>query len=229
MTALPGPLRTLGRAPLPRVDARLVAGAALFVAVFMSNLLLWRAGRVTEPVVIAAREIAAGEVIALDDLALAPARLEGATAALALPASALGELAGLVAREPLRAGELVVRAALGALPEIGPDEVAVTVPVAADAVSPRLHRGAVVAVFGTAERQTPQSHTVAIVERAVVYDVGVQAEGLAFGPSAPVPAGRLTNVTLVVPRAAAPELAHALANWQLTLVLLSSSSPGGAR
>ena len=227
MTARSGPLGTLTRRSLPRLETRLVAGGMLFVVVFTGNLVFWRAGRITEPVLVAAREIAAGERIEADDLAVVEARLEGTTAALAVPAPAIGEVLGRMSREPIRAGELLAREALGAAPAIGRDQVAVTVPVAAEAVYPRLHPGSAVVVFGTAERQMPQSRTIAVVERAVVYDVGVQADALAFGPNAPSAGGRVVNVTLIVPRTSAEELAHALANWQLTLVLLPDDAPAG--
>ena len=223
-----------GRAvALPRVDVRLLAGLALVAVSVVGGLSLWSAARTTAPVVVAARDIGAGSVIAEGDLTLAEARLEGALAAIALPASELGSAVGRTATGAVHAGELVVRPDLGSGPVIGPGELAATIPVEDDSVFGRLRRGAVVAVMATSEPGRPGSRTVALLERAVVYAVALESTRVSLGGSGDASEdGRPANVTLVIPRGRAEAVAHALVNGELTLLLLSEEagpgSPAGA-
>ncbi len=210
-----------GRAvALPRVDVRLLAGLALVAVSVAGGLSLWSAARTTVPVVVAARDIGSGAVIEEGDLTLAEARLEGPLAALALPGAELGSALGRTATGAIHAGELVVRPDLGAGPAIGPGELAVTIPVPDDGVFRRLRRGDVVAVMATSDPGRPESRTVALLERAVVYAVALESTRVSLGGSGDASEdGRPANVTLVIPRGRAEAVAHALVNSELTLLL----------
>ena len=218
-----------GRAvALPRVDMRLLAGLALVAVSVVGGLTLWSAARTTTAVVVAARDIGSGAVIEPDDLALAEARLEDPLAALALPEAELASAVGRTATGAIHAGELVVRPDLGSGPVIGPGELAVTIPVEDDAVFGRLRRGAVVTVMATTDAGQPESRTVALLERAVVYAVALESTRVSLGGSGDASEdGRPANVTLVIPRGRAEAVAHALVNAELTLLLLQPEPGSG--
>ena len=218
-----------GRAvALPRVDMRLLAGLALVAVSVVGGLTLWSAARTTTPVVVAARDIGSGAVIEPDDLALAEARLEEPLAALVLPEAELAAAVGRTATGAIHAGELVVRPDLGSGPVIGPGELAVTIPVEDDAVFGRLRRGAVVTVMATSDAGQPESRTVALLERAVVYAVALESTRVSLGGSGDASEdGRPANVTLVIRRERAEAVAHALVNAELTLLLLQPEPGSG--
>ena len=208
---------------LPRVDIRLLAGLALVAVAVVGGLTLWRQAQVTVPVVVAVRDIPAGHVIERADLDVTQARLEGSLAALAIAEAEINAIVGRTSVGTIHAGDLVVRPDLGTGPAIGPDQVAVTVPVQADAVYARIRRGDEVAVMATSDKGKPQSLTVALLARATVFDVAIESSRVSLGGSGgdAEASGRLTNVTLLIPRAEAERVAHAVVNAQLTLLLLA--------
>lgn len=214
---------------LPRVDVRLLVGLALVAVALVGGLSLWRQAQITSPVIVAAREIAPGHVIERGDLEVTQARLEGPPAALALSESELDGIVGRTAAGAIHAGELVVLPDLGSGPVIGLDQVAVTVPVQADAVYARLRRGDEVAVMATSDRGKPQSLTVALLERATLFDVALESSRVSLGGGGNTEEdGRLTNVTLLIPRSEAERVAHAVVNAELTVLLLAPEpSVGG--
>ncbi len=217
---------------LPRVDMRLLAGLALVAVAVVGGLTLWRQAQVTVPVVVAVRDIPPGHVIERADLDVTQARLEGPLAALAIGESEISGVVGRTAVGTIHAGALIVRPGLGTGPVIGPDQVAVTVPVQADAVYARMHRGDEVAVMATSDKGKPQSLTVALLTRATVFDVAIEPSRVTLGGGSGTTeeSGRLTNVTLLVPRAEAERVAHAVVNAQLTLLLLAPQpADGGTR
>jgi Flp pilus assembly protein CpaB len=96
------------------------------------------------------------------------------------------------------------------------------VPVAADTVYPGLRPGDAVAVLATSNKGKPDSKTVTLLERALVYDVSMEPARIAIGNNSGDEMRGLSNVTLVVPRSQAEQVAHALVNADLTLALLSA-------
>lgn len=222
--------RRLGAVALPRADVRLLVGLALVAVALVGGLSLWRQAQVTMPVVIAAREIAAGQVIERGDLDLTQARLEGPLAALTFGEAELSTLVGSTAAAAIHPGELVVRPDLGSGPVIGPDQVAVTMPVQADAVYARLRRGDEVAVMATSDEGKPQSLTQALLERATVFEVAFESSRVSLGGGGDSEQnGRLTNVTLLIPRSEAERVAHAVVNAELTLLLLAPAPADGGQ
>ena len=217
---------------LPRVDLRLIGGLLLVAVAVAGGLTLWREAQVTAPFVVATRDIPAGHVIEAGDLGLTQARLEGPLASVAVGEAGLERLIGQTAASSIPAGALVLRPQLGSGPVLGPDDVAVTVPVEADAVYPLLRRGDLVAVMATSDRGKPQSLTVTLLERAPVYDVALESTRVSLGgdDDDDDDEGRLTNVTLLIPRAEAEDVAHAVVNADLTLLLLAPApAPGSAQ
>jgi Flp pilus assembly protein CpaB len=222
MTTIPS-RRARGIA-LPHVDVRLLLGVALVAAAVAGGLAFSSAARQTTPLLVASREIAPGQTITVDDLTVTEARLAGALATLTIPESGKQVAVGRIAAEPIHAGALVMRPALGIGPTIGPDELAITIPAAANAVYPLLRPGDAVAVLATSDKGKPQSKTTTVLQQATVYDVGADANRITLGSGnsgADSPPPRPANVTLVVPRAQAEQVTQALVDSQLTLVLLA--------
>jgi Flp pilus assembly protein CpaB len=221
--------RWMGLASPARVDGRMLLGVALVAASVAGGLLFWGSTRETVPVLVAARDIPPGHVIAADDLSVARVRLEGSLSSLAVREAELGQVAGRTAGTAVHAGEMVVWPDLASGPIIGPNDVAVTVPVEADAVYPGLRPGDTVAVLATSDRGKPESRTVTLLERAVVYHVSLEPGRIAIGRSRDGGEEErgLTDVTLVVPKSEAERVAHAVVNWDLILALLAPDSGAG--
>jgi len=209
--------RRLQRMAWPRPDVRLLLGIALVVVAIVGGLAFWSETRITTPVVVAARPLTPGDTIGPADLVLVEARLEGPLAGLALGPEQRAGLAGQSVTAPIPAGGLVMPTAIGSGPRIGPDEVGVTIPVPTDTVFPGLRRGNHVTLLGTSDPGRPSSLTSVLLEQATVFDVATeQRVSLGAGEAA---GGRITNVTVVVPRDVAMDVAHALTNGTVTLVL----------
>lgn len=203
----------------PRVDLRLLVGLCLVAVALVGGVSYANQLRITEPVVVAARAIPPGHVITEDDLALSEARLEGALGTLALGEAELTTAIGRTAGQAIPAGGMVTRADLSSGPVLGPDEVAVTVAVGADSVFAQLRRGDLVAVLETSAPGLAQSQTAMLLERATVYHVAAESTRVSLGGDGESGGGRITNVTLVVPRSEVERVTHALVNGRLTLAL----------
>ena len=216
--------RWMGLAAPARVDGRMLLGVALVAASVVGGLLFWGSTSNTVPVFVAAQDIPAGHVIQRDDLSVARLRLEGPLSSLAVHDSDIDSVAGRTAGTAVHAGEMLVWPDLATGPVIGPNEVAVTVPVAADTVYPGLRPGDAVTVLSTSDKGKPDSKTVTLLQSALVYDVSLAPSRIAIGNNSGDETRSLTNVTLVVPRSQAEQVAHALVNADLTLALLAQGS-----
>jgi Flp pilus assembly protein CpaB len=204
-----------------RVDGRMLLGVALVAVSVIGGLLFWGSARETVPVLVAARELPAGHVIQRDDLSVARLKTDGALASLTISEAELESVVGSTLGNAVHAGELVVKPDLAAGVAIMPKEVAITMPVEADAVYQGLRQGDSVAVLATPAEA--EGLTVTILDRAVVYDVSLEPGRIAIGRDSGSSEDRgLTNVTLVVPRDEAERLAQATVKWTITLALLSS-------
>jgi Flp pilus assembly protein CpaB len=213
---------------LGRLDGRMLLGAALVVASVAGGLLFWGSARETTSVLVAARDLPAGHVLTSSDIAVEQVRLDGNLSSLAISETELSQAVGRTTSGPVYAGEMVVWQDLAGGPAIGPDEVAMTVPVEADAVYAGLRPGDAVSLLATEEQRTAGSQTVTLLERTVVYDVSYEAAPVSIGRGSGNDDGRgLKNVTLVVPRAEAERVAHATVNGTLTLALLPPAEETG--
>ena len=211
------PVRSWG---LPRIDPRLWLGALVVVVALIGGVTVINGFRITEPVVVAARTLPPGHVVTRADLTTSEARLEGTLGALAVGEAEIATLVGRTTTQAIHAGTLVVGPDLGSGPALGPGEVAVTVAVGADTVFGQLRRGDEVAVVETTEPGRPGSATALLLERATVYHVAFDAGRLGIGGATSEEGGRIANVTLIVPKADAERVVHALVNGRLTLVLV---------
>ncbi len=222
MAAVPGARRRANVALPFRVDRRMLAGVLLVVVSLAGGLLLWRSATDTTPILIAARDIPPGHVIQRDDLTIGEARLDGGLASLALTEADLDAAVGRTTRTTLHAGEMVVHPDLASGPVLGADEVAVTIPVAADTTYPGLRPTDEVALLATTNRGKPESRTVALLDRATVFAVGLERRVIRTTASDdPNDGATVANITLAVPRSEAEAIAHAVANATITVVLLA--------
>lgn len=232
MAALPGARRRTVAALPFRVERRMLAGILLVGLSVAGGLSLWRGATGTTTVLVAAADIQPGQVIQRDDLRLAEARLDGSLASLALTDGDLAAAIGRTAGNTVHVGEMLVRPDLATGPVLGPDQVAVTIPVKPDAIYPGLRPGDEVAVLATSNAGKADSRTVTLLDRATVFDIGLEQRIIrSLSAGTPADSGELKHITLAVPRSGAEAVANAIANSQLTIVLLSrqerSSQPPG--
>lgn len=204
----------------------MVLGMAIFAAAVVGVLAFLAAARTTEPVLIAARDLPAGHTIEAADLTVSEVKLDGPLALLAISEVETIAVIGRTLSSPVHAGEMIVWPDLASGTLIGPNEVGITVPVSADAVYSGLRPGQAVAVLATRDVRTPNSQTVTLLDHAVVYEMTREPGRIAVSRSSDGSTEErgLTNVTLVVPRAEAERLAHAVVNWEITLAILPPES-----
>ncbi len=207
-----------------RIDARMLLGVALVAVSIIGGLLLWGSARDTVPVVVANREMPQGHVVQASDLSIAQLRTEGALSSLVIPQAEVNSLVGRTLGTRVVAGEPVIRPDLSSGPVIGAGEVAITIPVDANAVYSGLRPGDAVTVLGTAGGSQAAGPTVTVLQRALVYDVSAERGPTTIGSNGQG-TRRLSNVTLVVLSGDAEKVAHAAVSWTVTLALLA---PDGA-
>lgn len=222
MVAVPGARRRANVALPSRVDRRMLAGLLLVVLSLAGGLLLWRGATETTPILVAARDIAPGHVIERDDLRISEARLDGSLASMALTENELDAAVGRTASTTIHAGEMLVAPDLASGPVLGADEVAVTIPVAADSIYPGLTPTDEVALLATSHAGKPESRTVVLLDRATVFAIGLERRVIRSSTSNdPNDGATVANITLAVPRSEAEAVAHAVANATITVVLLA--------
>ena len=220
MTSISGIRRPAVTLPF-RIERRMLAGVVLVGLSIAGGLILWQNTTETTLVLVAATDIEPGHVIQAGDLRLAEVRLDGGLSGLALSDTELGTVVGQTAGTKIHAGEMVIRPDLSSGLVLGPDEVAVTIPVETETIYPDLRQTDEVAVLATTNAGKPDSATVPLIERATVFDVAVERRIIrSTSSSGSEREGEVINITLAVPRSEVEDVAHAIANSELTIVLL---------
>jgi hypothetical protein len=218
----PGPVPGGGAAGAPRVVRRrqglptgraVVGGLLVALAAVGTFAAATTGGDGREPVVVAARALAPGEVVGPGDLTTARFALPDGTEAFSDPAS----LVGAVLVGPLDAGDLVQRADVVAAPaEPGGAEVSVSVPEAR-ALGGAIARGERVDIV-TTTGSGADACTARVVAGALVVRVDTGADGLG--------AVDVVVLRLAVPTADdALALAHAAQAGDLTVVRTTGAAP----
>ncbi|MPZ50283.1 MAG: hypothetical protein GEU75_13465 [Dehalococcoidia bacterium] len=212
------------------LNPRLLLGAAIFTVAVGGGLVFWGAARDTVPVLVAATDLPPGHVLRAEDLSVAEVRVEGPLAALSISEAEMAAVVGRPLSSGVHGGAMLLRPDLATGEPIGPNEVAITVPVAAEAVYAGLRRGDAVAVLATRDIGTANSQTSTLLDRVVVYELTREPGRVAVSRSSESGGEErgLTNVTLIVPRSEAERLAHALVNWEVTLAILPPGPAEGA-
>jgi Flp pilus assembly protein CpaB len=210
-----------------RLDGRVLVGIALLLAATGGWLVFWTGSTDTRPLIVATRDLPAGAVLAASDLAVAQVRVDDAIYAAAVPADRMAELIGRQLAEPVHAQQLLVAPQVTSRPRLGPDQMAITVPVSArTAAGGRIRPGDEVRVLVTLNKGKAEARTAVVLDRAVVYDVGHDDQAAVVNTAGPdrgglaVPAGPPTSLTLVVTEPQALGLAAARWNGDLDVALL---------
>jgi Flp pilus assembly protein CpaB len=209
-----------------RLDGRKIAGLFVFCLSLVGGLLYWSSLTELRPLVVATRDLPPGVTLAAGDLAVARLHADDGLYAAAIPGEELGALVGRELAEPVHAQQLLVRAQLATGPRLGPDDVALALPVdARGAVGGRLRPGDAVRVYVTRDRGRPESRTEVVLERARVLDVGRDdgqapvVQSGADGASRPT-GGPLAWLTVAVPAADGPRTAQAANDGAINVALL---------
>jgi Flp pilus assembly protein CpaB len=216
-----------------RVDLRAVFGLFLLLVATGGSIAFWSASSDTRAVLVATRDLPAGATLRLMDLAIARVRLDDAMYQAALPADAQGTAIGKQLAEPVHAQQLLVWAQVSSRPPLGPDQVALTIPVKAEtAVGGRVRPGDEVQVLLTTNKGKPESRTTIVLPRVRVYDVGhdehltvVNTSGSSDLSTRPEVRGPLSSLTLLVTQDQALQLAQARWNGELDVALLPVAQP----
>jgi len=216
-----------------RLDGRVLFGGFLFFVALGGSIAFWSATSDTREVLIAVRDLPVGATLSDADVTTARVRLAGEMYRASVPAADRALHVGRQLAEPVHAQQLLVRAQLSARSPMGPDQMALTVPVSAEtAVGGRLQPGSAVRVLATIDKGKPESRTYVVLPRVVVYDVGFDervsvvntaaSNGSAEGADTSRSRGKIAWATLAVTEDQALSLARARWNAEIDLALLPS-------
>src|SRR5947209_2518164 len=112
-----------------RLEGRKIAGLFVFCLSLVGGLLYWSSLTELRPLVVATRDLPAGATLGASDLTLARLHADEELYAASIPGAELNALVGRELAEPVHARQLLVRAQLATGPRLGPDEVALALPV----------------------------------------------------------------------------------------------------
>jgi Flp pilus assembly protein CpaB len=223
-TALLSPTRAL-RQPR-RLDLRAAFAVFLLLLATGGSIAAWSAMSDTQAVLVATRDLPAGATIGPTDLTVARVRLDDALYQAAVPANELSQLVGRPLAEPVHARQLLVRAQLSSRPPLGPNQLALAIPVNAHtAVGGRLRPGDRVQVLVTVDKGKPEARTTVVLPRVIVFDVGYDERAAVVHTAGSDASGRAAQgpiawVTLILSPEQAVQLAQAKWAGELDLALL---------
>ena len=209
-----------------RVDLRAVLSILVTLASVGGMLLYAGSLSATRALLVATRELPAGTILQPGDLAIAQIRADDRIYAAAIPADALGTIVGRPLAEPLHAQQLLIRAQISDRPRLAPDQLALTIAITPEnAAGGRLHTGDQVQVLLTRGKGTPDVTAVVILERATIYDVGLDERAIPLATSGGRAAGEgpLASLTLIVTAEQARTVAAAKHSGDLDVALLPPS------
>jgi Flp pilus assembly protein CpaB len=216
------PTRALRR---PRqLDMRALVGILLTLVAVGGSIAVWTAAEDTRGVLVVARDLPSGSVLAANDVTVARVRVDDAVYAAAIPSSSLDTVIGRQLAEPAHANQILARAQVSDRVALGPDQRVLAIPIRTEtAVGGQLRPGDVVEVFGTNSKKG--AVPTVVMARATIYDIGRDQRGPATGVNLPSgsnasASGVLQWVTLVVTQDEALAVIQALSNGDLQLALL---------
>jgi Flp pilus assembly protein CpaB len=201
-----------------------VFGVFLIVAAMGGSVAFWTLTSDTRGVVVAARDLPAGAVLATGDLAIARVRVDDSIYQAAVPASELSDLVGRQIAEPIHASQVLARAQVAPRPALGPGQLVLAIPVAPEsAVGGTLYPGDAVEVLVTTDQGKPDVKTTVVLPRAMVYDVGHSGTVGAINVDAAgvtSPQGPVRWLSMIVSRDEATRLVQAKWVGELDVALL---------
>jgi SAF domain len=193
-----------------------VLGVLLVLGSVLLGARVVSAADATVPVWSAAGDLAAGTVLAADDLVAVDVRLDAAADAY-LATSTRPE--GRTLARAVRSGELIPRSVL----EAPADLVQLALPVQAGYVPPSLRRGQLVDVYavaapaaGAAPRVADEDPVTLVVGATPVQDLSGRSEGVLSTPTTTV------QVVVSVPADEAPDVLSAIGGRPLVVVVHGS-------
>ena len=214
-----------------RVDLRAVL-SILVTLVSVGGMLLYAGSlSATRTFLVATRDLPAGTILQSGDLAITQIRADDQIYAAAIPADALGTIVGRPLAEPLHAQQLLIHAQISDRPRLARDQLALTIAITSEnAAGGRLHAGDQIQVLLTRGKGTPDVTAVVVLERATIYDVGLDERAIPLATSAGRMAGEgpLASLTLIVTAEQARAVAAAKHSGDLDVALLppASIAPG---
>lgn len=209
-----------------RFDTRALFGGFLLLVAMGGSITFWSATSDTRSVLVATRDLPAGERLMAADLAVARVRVDEDMYRAAVPASEQSVVVGRQLAEPVHAQQMIVRAQLSGRPPLDQGQLALTIPVSAQtAVGGRLRQGDSVQVLLTVDKGKPEARTSVVIPWATVYEVGhgerLAAVNTAGGePSGRAAQGPISWVTLLVTPEQSVQLAQAKWAGEVDLALL---------
>ena len=194
-----------------RLDLRYVAGAVLLAIAVYGGYSVYRTRPVVaRPVVIAAHDVARGDVLQREDFKEVSQPVDDSLYGALLHPDGLASVVGQKAPEPLHAGLLVGAAQVAPRPELAPDEQALSIPVEPEnAAIGTIRPGDWVQIWATGK--TPGSHARSVVDRVRVIDVDYAA-----APRAPIVGQDRPQELSAILLAVNPDQAQALVEAQAT-------------
>lgn len=192
----------------------------------------------TYPVLVAARALPRGAVLAVGDLEPRRVPLPDTMADLALPAADQPQVLGQRLAEPLHAGVPLLRDQLSSATDVAPGYQRIAFPVGPEhAAGGRLGIGDTVRVFVSRDRGKPTATTTLALNHATVSGVGYQDTALSTGSvggndaTGRTPRGKLAWVEVLVDDAHVQDVLQALAagDPDVTVLPAAPSTTEGGR
>lgn len=182
--------------------------------------------------VMVTRDLPAGATLGPGDLVLSEAAVSDEIYQAAVPGTALSDLLGQELTAPVYRYQFLGRAQIARRSRLGPDQMALTIPVRAEtAAGGRLRAGDQVQVLLTTNKGKPNSETMVVLERVTIYGVGHVERTAAIGATNRTPQDEapIASLTLVVTAEQARALARAKHDGELDVALLPilPAAPGG--
>lgn len=197
-----------------RIDLRVVVGLLLFIVGILATSGLVRQAKERTPVLVATRQLEAGETLRSEDMRVAELGLGSGVAIIS--AHELDAVVGQVLTAPLEAGQVLAPGAVASGQSLAAGQVAVSVAVApSHAAGGSLRAGDRVMLLGTTEPDRPTARTTVLLSEVEVIAVG-REDGPGADPN--------LTVTLAVSADDASSVVQAANSGVLDLVLLPTGS-----
>jgi Flp pilus assembly protein CpaB len=212
-----------------RPNRQVLVGLLIALIAVVGSLSVWKTTTDTQAVLSTTRDLPAGARITAADLATSHVRLDDRLSAAVIPAAELATVIGKQVGQPVGAHQLLARAQLSPRTPLAPDQMAMTVPVAADsAVGGRLQPGDAVQVVATLAKGRPESRSVVVLPRVTIYAVDYDERVAVVNTAAAAPAdapdrgtaGGIASVTVLVNQDQVLALSQARWNADVDLILL---------
>jgi len=209
-----------------RIDVRAVGGLVLMALTVIGSLSFWGVTNDNRSVLLAARDMPAGKVLAQGDLTVASVRVDDTVYQAGVPADSVDTVVGKRLTSPVYAGQMLAQKQIASAQTLAAGQMAMTVPVSASAAATGILPQSDVKVLVTTDKGKPSAKTTVLLDRVRVLDVGYdQAQGVVntgTGPSSQQQ--RISSLTLLLTADQGVQLAAARWSSDLDFTLLPPES-----